>query len=353
MSESGEKRPVEHGTHGPEADREPGRGLQRAILGAALAAALALPFLAMWLNDTAGSDAAADTAPDTASAHETDGSMTAVQPAVKKLAERLRESPDDGQGWALLARSYAALGQFDRAAEAYRKAREAMGDDPNLLVDYADALAMQAGGSMAGRPAALVSQVLKAHPDHAKALWLAGTAAVQSGNYAEAAAHWQKLLGRLEPGSDDAKELQGKLAEVQRLAADGAPDRPRPSSAVGASPPGPASISVHVSLDPALADRVSPDATVFVFARAEGDSPMPVAAVRRKVTDLPLDVRLDDAASVMPGRKLSDVDRVTVGARISERGDAASQPGDLEGQSESVSLADTRDIGVVIDRAVQ
>lgn len=353
MSERGTGQPNEDGT-GRRADDAAARRLQRGILGAALIAALVLPFLAMWLNDSAGprgSTAATDNpSGNTASAHEADGSMTAVQPAVEKLEARLRGNPDDGQGWALLARSYAALGQFDRATDAFRKARAALGDDPNLLVDYADTLAMASGGSMAGRPAALVKQVLKAHPDHAKALWLAGTAAAQAGDYPRAAAHWRKLLGSLEPGSDNAKELRGKLAEIQRLMASSAPAKAGSPVAGG---PAPSALTVHVRLDPALAARVSPDATVFVFARSPGDSPMPVAAVRRSAGDLPLDVRLDDGAAVMPGKKLSDVDRVTVGARISERGDAVPQPGDLEGESRPVSLADTRDIGIVIDRAVQ
>ena len=40
---------------------------------------------------------------------------------IAQLAERMRSTPDDVQGWQLLANSYIALGRYQEAAEAYRQ----------------------------------------------------------------------------------------------------------------------------------------------------------------------------------------------------------------------------------------
>lgn len=59
----------------------------------------------------------------------------------ERLEERLGQTPDDGAGWAMLARSYATLGRFEPAARAYAQAAKRMPNDAGLLADYADALA--------------------------------------------------------------------------------------------------------------------------------------------------------------------------------------------------------------------
>jgi len=45
-----------------------------------------------------------------------------LEAMVERLAARLRENPDDVEGWKLLGRSYGALGRFPEAVDAYVKA---------------------------------------------------------------------------------------------------------------------------------------------------------------------------------------------------------------------------------------
>lgn len=81
---------------------------------------------------------------------------------------------------------------------------------------------------------------------------------------------------------------------------------------------------------------------------------MPLAAVRRTVADLPLEVVLDDSQAMMPGADLSSVDAVEVGARISASGEAMAAPGDLIGTSEPVATgAQEQRVKLVIDRVVE
>ena len=81
-----------------------------------------------------------------------------------------------------------------------------------------------------------------------------------------------------------------------------------------------------------LAAKASPTDTVFVFARAAQGPRMPLAILKRKVSDLPLAFTLDDSSAMSPELKLSKFPNVVIGARISRSGDAMPQSGDLVGQ---------------------
>jgi cytochrome c-type biogenesis protein CcmH len=107
---------------------------------------------------------------------------------------------------------------------------------------------------------------------------------------------------------------------------------------------------VHVSLDPALAQSVAGnrDAAVFVFARAAGGPPMPVAAERHAVSELPFTAQLDDADSLMPTQKLSDLQEVEIVARLSRNGSANPDPDDPESPPVRVRLPAAAPIEVVI-----
>jgi cytochrome c-type biogenesis protein CcmH len=97
-------------------------------------------------------------------------------------------------------------------------------------------------------------------------------------------------------------------------------------------------VSGIVQLAPALAARVAPDDTLFVFARAAEGPRMPLAVVRAQAKDLPFKFTLDDSSAMASGMKLSSQKQVIVGARISKSGNATPQNGDLEGASPPVEI---------------
>jgi cytochrome c-type biogenesis protein CcmH len=181
---------------------------------------------------------------------------------------------------------------------------------------------MQQGGNLEGAPLRLIEQALQSNPANLKALALAGTAAYERRDYAAAVGYWSRAQAGAPPDSDFSRGLQSSIADAR--AAGGAAVAP---AAAGAS------ISGRVSLAPALAARVSPDDTVFIFARAVDGPRMPLAIVKRRAAELPLSFSLDDSLAMSPETKLSAHAQVVVGARISRSGNALPQSGDLEGQS--------------------
>jgi cytochrome c-type biogenesis protein CcmH len=272
----------------------------------------------------------------------------------ERLKKKLEQNPNDGVGWALLARSYVEIGRHADAVPMYEKAMKLIPGDPQLLVDYADALGMLHGRKLAGKPESLIQQALKIDPNHVKALMLAGTGAFDRKEFGQAAQYWERAGANL-PADAEAEvrqELLSGIAEAQGLAG-GKPAMGKAASN-GAAPstmPGgqAAGISGTVSLAPSLAGKGAPTDTLFVFAREMNGPPMPVSIVRATMKDLPFTFRLDDSTSPMPSRKLSGAGTVVIVARLSKSGQAMPQSGDLEGTSQPVKSG-VDGLTVVIDR---
>lgn len=274
-----------------------------------------------------------------------------VEEMVAKLAARLKESPENGEGWVMLGRSYAALERYTEAAAAYAQATARIPGNAQLLVDYADVLAMSQGRRLAGEPEKLIQRALAIDPDNGKALALAGTAAFDRKDYATAVKYWQRLAASLPQNSEIAGAVQNSIAEAQALAGGAKPGMAKKEAAVQ-NTAAIARVAGSVVISPALKGRAAPDDTVFIFARAASGPPAPLAVLRMRVADLPATFVLDDSMAMAPGLNLSGFDTVIVGARISKSGKPVRQPGDLEGFSKNVKVG-TTGINVVIDTEVR
>ncbi|OIR04652.1 formate-dependent nitrite reductase complex subunit NrfG [mine drainage metagenome] len=266
-----------------------------------------------------------------------------IEPLLALLKKKLESKPNDGAGWALLARSYVEIRQHAEAVPAYEKAVKIIQDDPQLLADYADALAVVNGHKLEGKPEELVNQALKLDPHHPKALMLAATAAFDRKDYKHAITYWERLQQDLPADSELLPEVKASLDEAHALSGDNVSSskiEPKPSVA---SVPG---LSGMVRVAPALSSKLDPAATVFIFARATQGPPMPLAIVRTTVRELPYAYHLDDSSALMPSLKLSQASEVVLVARISKTGDAKAQSGDLQGISAAVKPNGVMDIEI-------
>ena len=173
--------------------------------------AVALPLAATGLYALLGAPAAL-LPQQVASGAAHQSTAAEVDQMVASLAARLQKNPADTKGWAMLARSYKAMGRFAEAQAAFARIGDELNKDPVLLAAYADVLATQANGNLEGPPLQLVMAALQLDPDNAMALSLAATAAYKRKDFPVAARHWQRLLKQLPPDSDDAKWLVKTLA---------------------------------------------------------------------------------------------------------------------------------------------
>ena len=249
-----------------------------------------------------------------------------LEPLLESLKKKLENNPGDGAGWALLARSYVELRQHAKSISAYENAVNIISDDPQLLADYADALAVVNGHQLAGKPEELVNQALKLDPHHVKALMLAATAAFDRKDYKQAISYWERLQKDLPAGSELLPEVNASMHEARVLSGEKPSEQPVEKKAINAT-----GLNGTVTISPKLAGKLDPSATVFIFARATQGSPMPLAIVRTTVSHLPYVYHLDDSSALMPEHKLSQAGEVVLVARVSKTGDAKQQAGDLQG----------------------
>ena len=301
---------------------------------------LLVPALAGVLYFSLGTPVAVD--PEAVARKIAADNRTSINEMVSALAVRVAEQPDDLESWDMLARSLMALRRYDEAVAALKKIITLTGESAGLLVRFADALAKTRGGHLAGKPAELIARALVLEPQQPLGLWLAGTAAAQAGEPAKAVDYWQRLL----PLADDDRvtsKLRQLIAEAQQRLETGTAVPPAVASSV-------ARLAVRVSLDAALAQRVTPDDTVFIFARALKGPAMPLAAVRKTVGELPLTVTLDDSMAMSPAMRLSAFDQVQIVARISKSGTPKAQSGDLFGEFGPVTVADAAAVEIAINR---
>ncbi|WP_372013168.1 tetratricopeptide repeat protein [Pseudoxanthomonas sp. 10H] len=273
--------------------------------------------------------------------------------AVAELKAELERNPAQPEGWALLARSQAALGDPVAAREAYARAVQLAPDEPDLLVDAAESRALaDPQRRFDAEAVAWLQHAIARQPGHPRATWFLGISQRQAGNHAEAARTWEPLLGAVDAAT--ARSLRVQIDEAR--AAAGMPPLPAAATpGAGGATAADAShaLTVRVSLDPDFAARVRlrGDTTVFVIARMPGGPPMPVAVERHALQDLPLEVVLDDGDSPMPTQKLSALQEVEVFARLSASGNANRGEDDLESTPVRVALPATQPVELVIGRS--
>ena len=285
-----------------------------------------------------------------------DSQMASIGKMVDSLAQRLQNNPDDVQGWTMLARSYKVLNRYDDAVKAFEHVYSLTGDtDANVLLQYADVLAVARGGSMAGKPTELVHKALELSPDNVMGLWLAGMAAREQGDNKSALDYFQRLLPKVQDDAQSYQEVRQLMQATQKdlgiaVADNDTPPTPAPQAAAAAD--NSKGIRVKVTLAPDLAGKVNPDDSLFVFARATTGPPMPLAAAKMQARDLPLDIVLNDGMAMMPSLKLSGYDSVQVNARISKSGQPVASSGDLVADAVPAKPGQEQEVDLVIKSVV-
>ncbi len=312
--------------------------------------AFAIPLLSATMYWTLGDYAAISRVNDpdqTAQPDQNNAGMPspeAINQMVVKLAEKLKKEPGNIEGWMMLGRSYKVLERYKESVDAFAHAYQLAGDQAEVMLPYAEVLALADKGNWSGLPKELVFNVLAKEPENPTGLWFAAMLNAQQGDKKTALTYLKKLESVLPVDSPDYKQIHEIIVNTE-----GETEKPSTSEKPAlAAPETVAAVTVQVSLAEGLKSEAQPDDTVFVYAQALSGPKMPLAIVRKKVSDLPLSVSLSDADSVMPNMKLSNFKEVRLLARISKSGTAMPQSGDLIGTDEQVTLADGKDHKIII-----
>lgn len=310
-----------------------GRGLSIFLL-------VAVPIVAASLYLILGNFAAVNPTPEMiAGSNPKLPDQEAINKMVEGLAEKMKADPKNAEGWLMLGKSYKYLEQYDKAADAFGKAYELLGDKPEVMLAYAEALAFANNEEVTGKAEELVFKALKIAPDNANALWLAGMAKAQAKQFEEAKVLWTKLAATM-PEGQARNEIQGLLKNVDEKIA----EAKHPVAQTGAE------INLQVSLAPEL--KADATDTVFIYAQSE-NSKMPLAIVRKTVRDLPANITLSDDLAMIPENKLSNFKTVKLLARVSKSGNPMPQVGDFMGTIEQVDVTDKTPHSLIITTTIK
>ena len=133
------------------------------------------------------------------------------------LEAKLKAQPNDAEGWYALGRAHIAMQRYADAEAALDQAvqhapAEALA---RMLAQQAEAIALNSG-SLQGRPLELAMAALAIDVEEEKALELAGLAAYQADNLAEALVYWRRLLRKLPPGVELHDAVSQAVAIAER-----------------------------------------------------------------------------------------------------------------------------------------
>ena len=281
------------------------------------------------------------------------------------LAQRLQQSPDDPQGWLLLASSYGAMEEYDKAVTAYEQAERYTELEAWARIAYAEVL-LVTEGSLNDKAKGLLEVAVASSPDDPKGLFLIGLAHLERANHLQTISYWERLLTLLETGDPLANAVETKLVEVRTLAAEmpqisrNEPQQDtsdRQAEASQAIQPTAEETScfirVNVTLDAGLSSRISPQDTLFVYAKAATGPPMPLAIKQFTADALPLETCLGPEDAMMQGMTITSFDPIRIIARISKSGLAAPQPGDLQALSEPLPTKNGSVVSLLINEILE
>ena len=239
------------------------------------------------------------------------------------LAEKLKDKPDNLQGWVMLGRTYRTLENFDAALRAYDSALKLSADD-DLKLERIEVIAMQRQGQFEGEPWNVIREVLQRDPQHFGALLTAGSASYAEGKFADALKYWEQARKPLDANNPDLQGLESAIATVrERLGMP--PAKATPAAASGLN------VTGQVNLSASLKSKASPNDVVFIYATPANGDRMPLAIFKTTVSQLPFNFTLDDSTAMAPDRKLSAAGEVMVKVRVTKSGNAMPQSGDLSG----------------------
>ena len=333
--------------------------------------ALMVPAIAFGMYAQYGNNKAADPATVQASKNipkKANGEPD-IDAMVSGLRNKLDANPDNAEGWYMLGRSYMAIKRYSDAVYAYEQLYKLKSNDAKIMLFLADASAMANKGSISGRPSELIEKALKLEPTSVTGLWLGGMAAQQQGQHVKAIQRWKILIPLLEKKPEQVAELRALIAESKKKMSPEAISNLAIAPLVKTDPIATDNINktsnkiakqtiaddkaiiVTISLADQLKSQASETDTVFIYAKAMAGPPMPLAAKRIQVKDLPITITLDDSTAMMPAMKLSAFPQVIIGARVSKSGNAIGVTGDLYTEKKSVALGTKQSL--VIDSVLQ
>lgn len=223
---------------------------------ATLVVALALPVLALGLYLVYGSPRLPDQ--PLAARLEDPGSDRNLEALVARVEARLREHPEEGEGWEVIAPVYLGWGRYSDAAQAYGEAIRLLGPSAKLLSGQGQALVLANNGVVTEEARRALDQALELDSTLVEPRILLTIAKEQDGQFAAAIADWKALLAKQQGDAPWREMVEKRIAEDEAHLS-GKPvaetDQTAPAEGNQQAQPGPSSEEIAAAQNMSPADR--------------------------------------------------------------------------------------------------
>ncbi|CAM4377704.1 MAG: hypothetical protein LEGION0398_MBIBDBAK_00139 [Legionellaceae bacterium] len=253
------------------------------------------------------------------------------QEIIQRLKQHLQEKPQSPEGWYLLGKLYASLGEFEKASQVYAKLIQIEENNPDYIIQYAQTLYFANQYKMNTIIQQLIKKTLTLNPENALAINLLAIDAYRNKFYEKAIQYWEKVIHLYPPSSEDYQIIAAAMQRAQQHLQKKD-----------------VQLFIDVALNEELKNKITGNEIVFIYAREFKGSAMPLAITRIKAEQLPKRILLTNDMAMSPDKNLSHAKKVLVIARISKTGQAMPTKGDLTGVSKVVTITDKKPIHVTV-----
>ncbi len=267
---------------------------------------------------------------------------------VQKLKQLTEQQPKNSDAWYQLGQALVGVGEFSQALAAFDQVIAIDGEHADLYGAKAQASYYLNQQQITAEVKTFIDKALALDAHDPSTNILLGMDRFVKNDYQQAIDYWQLVV-------DDARKtvnvqaLQGAINEAKsRLSLTGGVVADNTGLAA-------AELALHVSISDEIAQQLNgqEDKVVFVYAIPTSGARMPLAAVKLKASELPVDVVLNDARAMTPQAKLSDVEVVNLYAIISSDGGVGIKSGDFKAELHNIDVRSSAQIALVIDTVVQ
>jgi cytochrome c-type biogenesis protein CcmH len=195
--------------------------------------------------------------------------QASVTDLIGRVEERLREHPEDGKGWEVIAPVYLRLERFGDAARAYAQANRILGESANRLSGFAEATLLANNGVMTEDVRKAAERLLALQPGSADARFWLALAKEQDGNLTGAIAAYQEIVSTAPPDADWRQTVEERIEQAKKRLA-GGPETQKEAAKEGerAAPPSAAGPTAD---DVARVGAMNPDERArFITQMVEG-----------------------------------------------------------------------------------
>jgi cytochrome c-type biogenesis protein CcmH len=153
--------------------------------------------------------------------------VASIDVLIAKVEERLRQAPDDAEGWSVVAPVYMRLGRYQDAADAFANLMRLQGETADRLESFGAATVAAGNGIVSETARKALQKAVDLEPNRIEARFWLATAAEQDGRKDDAIAGLKDILARSEANAPWRPMVEQKLA---LLTGAPAPEAPGPSA---------------------------------------------------------------------------------------------------------------------------